>query len=717
MIERTANQHVANLLNFSGRAKLPVILQSEAAECGLACITMVAKYHGHKTNLNTLRTEHAISLKGATLPGLINIAQKLQLSGRALRVNLAEITQLKTPCLLHWNLNHYVVLKQVGKHSITVHDPALGRREYCYDEASKYFSGVVLELTPTSDFKQIEVKKQASFSDFWAGVIGLKKTLLQVFLLSMMLQLFAIISPFYMQLVVDEVVVSADLSFLKVLAAGFGLLLLIQLVMAAFRSTVILFMSNQLSVQYASNLLRHLLKLPLDYFEKRHMGDIVSRFGSLENIKQLLTTGLIETMVDGVMAIGLIIMMYIYSTLLGIMVTTAFLIYAIFRYVMYQPLRTVTEENIMAQAKQNSNFMETVRGMQTIKLFGHETQRQTQWNNHYVDELNTGIKIGQLHISYTLINGLIFGVENILVIYVAATQVMGNLLTVGMLFAFMSYKTQFTEKISNLVDKLIEFKMMSLHLQRLGDITLSDPEKNLESERVDFRTQGKISCHNLSFAYSDSTPEIFTGLNFAIEAGSCVAIVGGSGSGKTTLVKVMLGLLQASEGCVKVDGQDIRKVGLRNYRQSLGSVMQEDALLSGNIADNITFFDQNRDLEYMEQCAKMAAIHDDIEAMPMGYHSLIGDMGSGLSGGQKQRLLLARALYKKPQVLFLDEATSHLDVFLESKVNEAIKALNITRIIVAHRKETIATADQVVVLYNGQATVNNTSDYIKCLRQ
>ncbi len=716
MIERTANEHVVNLLDFSGRAKLPMILQSEAAECGLACLTMVAQYHGHKTDLNALRTEHAISLKGATVPGLINIAQKLHLAGRALRVSLSELAQLKAPCLLHWNLNHYVVLKQANKHHITVHDPALGVREYRLDEASKHFSGVVLELTPTREFKPLESTKQARFADFWQGVIGLKRTLLQVFLLSMMLQLFAIISPFYLQLVVDEVIISQDVPFLQVLACGFGLLLLVQLFMAAFRSTVILYMSNQLSVQYANNLLRHLLKLPMAYFEKRHMGDIVSRFGSLEQIKQLLTTGLIETMVDGVMAIGLIVMMYVYSTTLGVIVTLAFVVYTLFRYVMYQPLRAVTEENIMAQAKQNSNFMETIRGMQTIKLFGHETQRQMQWNNHYVDELNTGIKIGQLHISYTLINGLIFGLENILVIYVAAALVMDNLLSVGMLFAFMSYKTQFIEKVSNLVDKLIEFKMMSLHLQRLGDITLSEQEQDLEGRAADFKPAGQISCHGVSFAYDDNTPDILNNLNFNIAAGSCVAIVGGSGCGKTTLVKVMLGLLSATTGCVKIDGRDIRKVGLRNYRQALGSVMQDDALLSGTIADNICFFDPQRDDEQMQACARMAAIHDDITAMPMGYHSLIGDMGSGLSGGQKQRLLLARALYKKPRVLFLDEATSHLDVFLESRVNEAIKGLNITRIIVAHRKETIATADQVIVLYNGQASVNNTADYIKCLR-
>ncbi|HHL31376.1 MAG TPA: peptidase domain-containing ABC transporter [Oceanospirillales bacterium] len=704
-----------HLLNFSGKPKVPLILQTEAAECGLVCMAMVANYYGHKIDLNNLRKEYAISLTGATLTGLINLSDKLFLSSRAIRVNLKELKNIKKPCILHWNLNHFVVLVRVRNNRVTIHDPAVGIREYDLDEASKYFTGVALELSPSEDFKPIKLKSKASLSTFWSSLSGFKRTLLQIITLSFILQFIGILTPFYMQLVIDEVVISEDYDFLTVLASAFALLLLIQLFITALRAMVILIMSNQLSIQMAANLLKHLLNLPMDYFEKRHIGDIVSRFSSLENIKELLTTGLIETIVDGIMAIGLIVMMFVYSVKLGLIASLAGIIYLLFKYIMYLPLRSRTEEKIVAQAKQNSNFMETIRGIQTIKLFAYERQRKMLWNNLYVDELNSGIKIGKLRISYQFYNGLIFGIENIIVIYLAANQVMSSVFTVGMLFAFMSYKRQFTEKISNLIDKFVEFKMMSLYLQRLADIALAETEKDLESAASTEALNGSISCKNLSFRYADDSPYLLQKLNLKIKAGSSVAIVGASGCGKTTLMKIMLGLLRPAAGQVFIDGQDIRKVGLRKYRQHIATVMQADSLLAGNIADNISFFAENIDQEHLYNCAKMASIHHDIQAMPMGYHSLIGDMGSGLSGGQIQRILLARALYKKPKILFLDEATAHLDVALESTVNQSISKLNITRIIVAHRPQTIATADKVIILFNGKASDCNTKEYVDCL--
>ena len=705
------------LLNFSTKNRLPIVLQTEVTECGLACIAMIAQYYGHSVDINSLRMEYSISLKGATLKGLINLANKLHFSSRAIRITMPVINELKTPCILHWDLSHFVVLKKVTDKKIIIHDPAVGIKEYSHEEVADHFTGVVLELTPTKEFKKIESKKKARLSDLWGKIIGLKKTLLQIFFLSLILQLYSIISPFYMQMVVDEVIISQDMGLLKVLALGFAILLLLQLSIMGFRSLILLYMGNQLSIQMAANLLKHLLKLPMEYFEKRHIGDIVSRFGSLENIQQLLTTDIIETLVDGVMAIGLIIMMYIYSPLLGLIVTIAVFIYVIFRLIMYKPLRQRTEENIVANAKQNSNFMETVRGIQIVKLFGDEAQRQAIWQNYYADELNAGIRIGKLNISYAFINGLIFGLENIIVIYLAAINVVENVMTIGMLFAFISYKRQFTDKISNLVEKFVKFKMMSLYLQRIGDIVLSECEPDLEGTGLKEQVQGDVSLRNITFRYADDLPVILENLSCEIKAGSSVAIVGPSGCGKTTLMKIILGLLKPTAGQVLIDGNDINKVGLRSYRQQIGTVMQDDALFSGTIADNICFFDHDRDTDYIRKCAEMAAIHGDIIAMPMGYNSLIGDMGSSLSGGQKQRLLLARALYKKPKIILLDEATSHLDTMLETQINQTIKSLNITRIVIAHRLETIESSEKVLVLFNGVITENDTKEYMSFFKK
>ena len=691
-----------HLLKFSGAKRLPVILQTEAAECGLASIAMVAAYHGYKTDLTALRQAHEISLKGANLEELMQIADKLKLSTRALRLDMEHLPKLKTPCILHWDMNHFVVLKKVSKNSVEVHDPGLGYRKYTKEEFSKHFTGVALELSPTEEFKSTDTRVNLKLSDFWSKVTGLKSTLGKVFLLSLLLQAFAIASPYYMQLVVDEVILSFDQNLLAILAVGFGLLMLIEMMTGAVRSVLLLHFGNLMSIQLGANLFHHLLRLPLQYFEKRHIGDVVSRFGSLQQVKDLLTKGVIEALIDGVMAITTLIMIFLYSPKLSFVVLAAIAVYAVIRIAMYRPLRVMSEEVIVNQAKEQSNFMETVRGIQTIKLFGREVQRQSVWHNKYADSLNAGIRVGHLNIGYEAINKVIFGLENVLVVYFAAMLVMDGDLTVGMLFAFMAYKRQFVEKMASLIEKIIEFKMLSLHFDRLADISLTDKEGNMQGEVSSKAISGAIELQGVTYRYNSKEAPVFKELDLKIKAGESVAIVGPSGCGKTTLAKIMLGLFEAEAGKVQVDGVDIRQIGLSKYRSQIAAVMQDDQLLSGSIADNISFFDPELDMLKVEWAAQIAAIDKDIMSMTMGYNTLVGDMGAALSGGQIQRLLLARALYRKPKILFMDEATSNLDTKLESSVNDAVKNLDITRIIIAHRPETIASADRVIELRYGK---------------
>jgi ATP-binding cassette subfamily B protein RaxB len=692
-----------SLLRFSGTKRLPMIMQTEAAECGLACLAMVAGYHGYKTDLTHLRQSHSISLKGASLEELMEISDKMHMTSRALRLELEHLPQLKTPCILHWDMNHFVVLKKVRKNSVDIHDPGLGERRYTIEEFSKHFTGVALELAPTKEFKSDDTRVNMKLSDFWGTISGLKSTLSKVFILSVLLQVFAIASPYYMQIVVDEVILSYDQNLLVVLAVGFGILMIIEMVTGAVRSTLLLHFGNLMSIQLGANLFHHLIRLPLQYFEKRHIGDVVSRFGSLQQVKQLLTEGVIEAVIDGLMAITTLIMIYLYSPRLSFVVLVAIVIYAIFRVVMYRPLRKMSEEVIITQAKEQSNFMETVRGIQTIKLFGREVQRQGVWHNKYADSLNAGIRVGHLTIGYEAFNKFIFGLENVLVVYFAAMLVMDGELSVGMLFAFMAYKRQFTEKTASLIEKFIEFKMLSLHFNRLADISLTDKEQSLQGNSKPRVLTGGIEVKNVKYRYSEKEELIFSNLNLKIAAGESVALVGPSGCGKTTLAKIMLGLFEPEAGRVEVDGVDIKQLGLGEFRKQIAAVMQDDQLLSGSIADNIAFFDPEQNIEQVEWAAKVAAIDTDIMKMTMGYNTLVGDMGAALSGGQIQRLFLARALYRKPKILFMDEATSSLDTKLEASVNDAVKSLDITRIIIAHRPETIASADRVLELRYGKA--------------
>jgi ATP-binding cassette subfamily B protein RaxB len=443
-------------------------------------------------------------------------------------------------------------------------------------------------------------------------------------------------------------------------------------------------------------LFSHLLQLPMGYFGRRHLGDITSRFDSLSAIRRTVTTTFLEVMLDGLMALVTAAMMLIYSWKLSLIVFAATLLYALLRIVRYGPLRESTEDQIVCAARQETNFLETVRGMQSVKLFNRQEQRTAGYQNLAVDTFNANIRIAKLKIFFHALNGVLFGVENIAVIWLGATLLLDGGFSVGMLFAFISYKSQFTGRMSNLIDNAIDFKMLDVHRGRVADIALTEPEPEIANAGLTPLTlRADIEVRNVSLRYADSEPFVLRHINLRIEAGQSIAIVGPSGCGKTTLLKVIMGLLPPTEGEVLIGGINIARLSTAQYRNLIGTVMQDDQLFSGSIADNIAFFDPQPNLERVEVCARMAAIDEDILEMPMGYQTLIGDMGTVLSGGQKQRVLLARALYKQPRILLLDEATSHLDVTRERQVSEAISFMRLTRVIVAHRRETVATADRV----------------------
>ncbi len=688
-------------LGFGAR-RLPLILQTEAAECGLACLAMVAAHHGLRSDLPTLRQRFSISLKGATLADLVRMAGQLQLSARAVRAEMTHLPELATPCVLHWDLNHFVVLKEVSRGSVVIHDPARGVRRLSLAEVSKHFTGVVLELTPQADFKPRTDQQSVTLRQMLGRVTGLKRSLLQIFTLAVGLEAFLLLAPFFMQWVVDNVLVSADRDLLVTLGLGFGLLVLIQVGTGAIRSWAVLHLSTTLNLQWLANVFAHLMRLPVEWFEKRHTGDVLSRFGAVQTIQQTLTTSFIEAVLDGLLVIVTLAMMLIYSGTLTVIALSSVSAYAVLRWAFFQPLRDATEESIIFDAKRSSHFLESLRGVQAIKLFNRQEDRQARFMNLVVDSMNAHIATRKLGLMFIVLHKLLFGLERIAIVWVGALMVLDHAFSVGMLFAFIAYKEQFAQRVSALIDKLVEVKMLKLQGERLADIVLTAPEV-----QADFTPRANdapltIALKGVSFAYSQSEPDVLHQLDLTIEPGESIAIVGPSGCGKTTLLKLMLGVHTPQSGEIRIGGVTLGQLGLRAWRDMIGIVMQDDQLFAGSIAENICFFDPQPDTAWIGQCARVAAVFDEIEAMPMGFNTLIGDMGTSISGGQKQRLLLARALYKRPQILFLDEATSALDVEREREVNQSIRQLQLTRIIVAHRSETIASASRVVVLHDGR---------------
>jgi len=692
-------------LSFGLGRTLPITLQTEASECGLACLVMVSNYHGFRTDLATMRRLFLISIKGTTLSHLMGMAQAVGFTTRPVKLELEDLKDLRRPCILHWNFNHFVVLKEVGARHVVIHDPAMGIRKLSFDEVSAAFTGVALELWPNPGFKQVTFKQSVKLRDMMGHVTGLYRSLGQVLLLALALEVFALVSPFYMQWVVDHALVSADRDLLTTLALGFGLLVVMQQAISTVRAWVIMHMSTTLNVQWRANLFAHLIRLPVDFFEKRHLGDVVSRFGAIDQIQHTLTSTFVEAILDGVLTVATLAMMFLYSPTMAWIAIGAMLLYGLGRWAWFRPLRNATEEQIVHAAKQQTHFIETVRGVRALKLFQRLDERRNSWLGLFVEQVNADLRTQKLQVMYRLLNGLLFGVERILIIWLGAKLVMDGAFTIGVLLAFIAYKDQFVTRVSGLIDRMVEMRMLHLQGERLADIALAEQEPEVVdtmSKQEIGKLPANIVIQGLRYRYADGEPWVLDGVDLEIAEGESVAIVGPSGCGKSTLMSIMLGLRPFKEGQILVGGQPLSKLGLSHLRNMVGTVMQDDALFAGSIADNIAFFDQQVDLAWVEECARKAAVYEEIAAMPMGFNTLIGDMGAALSGGQKQRILLARALYKRPKILFLDEATSHLDVARESMVNQAIQALDMTRVIIAHRPETIASAKRVIVMAAGK---------------
>lgn len=693
-------KNAAHLLSFKAKKRVPVILQTEMAECGLACLAMISSYYGHEFDLTSLRSKFSIPLTGATLKNVMEIADQLSLSSRPIKAELDQLINIKVPAILHWDLNHFVVLERIVRGKAIIVDPAKGRYSVEADEASKHFTGVVLELTPSKTFTKKNERTPVRLSDFWEGITGLKSSILKIFILTIILQLFTLLAPLYVQFVVDDALLSNDTNLLTVLAIGFALLLLCELLVKAFRSSVILMTGASLGIQMADNLFHHLIRLPISYFEKRHIGDVISRFNSLDHLRELITKGFVEAVVDGLMSIVMLVVVFVYSVKLGLVVVTASLIYLLVRILCFFPLKKKTEESIEAKAKEQTNFIESVRGIQAIRNFGKELYRRVLWQNKYADFANKNIQLGAYSIGFEFILGLVFGLENIIIVFLGAKLILEGAFTVGMLYAFLAYQRLFLQSYQTLIEKIIEFMMIRLHLYRLSDIVKTSVESNYYGSPDGLVSDApQLELRDVSFQFSQGESLLFKKVSFHIKAGETIAIIGSSGTGKTTLLRVMLGLLKPTQGKVLYCGVEIDKLGLKNYRSKVASVMQEDSLFSGSIIDNISFFDADMDRKFAEECAKLACVHDDILNMPMGYNTLVGDMGSTLSGGQKQRLLLARALYQRPKIIMLDEATSHLDIANEAMVNKNLKSMQITRILIAHRPNSIRMADRFFAFY------------------
>ncbi|MEO6153193.1 MAG: peptidase domain-containing ABC transporter [Croceibacterium sp.] len=622
------------------------VLQSEAAECGLASVAMIARFHGHRVDLAGLRRRFPTSIKGMTLRQMIDVASDLELSARPVRLEIDELSQLRLPAILHWDLNHFLVLERADNDGVWLLDPARGRRRMTLAKFARHFTGVALELIPTADFRPIEARVRTRLSDLWSRLSNYRSAVWQVVVLSLIVQVTALTVPLFIQLVIDDGVNQGEASLLTLLLVGFGMIYALQAVSRMLRSWVTLCLGEALTFQLAGNVVRHLLRLPMSWFERRHVGDILSRVGSIQPIQALLTRGVVDAAIDSTLLVMTLLVMLVISVPLTAIVFACTVAYLILSQLFYPALRARSEEEIVARAQAESFQMESLRAMRAIKLHGFETMRESGWRNRYAEVISATYKSEMIRLRLGFAEDSIFSASFLLTVYFGALAVIDQKLTIGLLLAFLSYRSSFAASATSLVGQWQKWRLIGLHLERLSDI-VGEQKEVFAAASVASGTRGTapaIRAVDLTFAYDAGEAPVLERANFEIPAGAMVAIVGPSGAGKTTLMRLLLGLLSPHSGTIEIDGLPLGAATMAGWRQRVGAVMQDDYLLSGTLADNIAFFSARPDQGRVEAAARFARIHDDIVKMPMAYHSLISDMGAALSSGQRQRILLARAV-------------------------------------------------------------------------
>jgi ATP-binding cassette subfamily B protein RaxB len=684
------------------RRRVKPIRQAEATECGLAALAMIANFWGHDFDLGSLRRRFGVSSRGIGLKTLMETADSLGFAPRPLKVRLDGLAALQLPAILHWDMDHFVVVERVKGNKAYIVDPAQDGRWHDRESLSRHFTGVALELRPARNFTPAGERRPLRLSGLWSGAVGLKSSIGQAAVLSLILQAHVLAAPYLLQLAVDEALPALDADLMTMLAVGFALFAIVNAVAFLLRSFVLLTSGTALSFGIASNVARRLMRLPVDWFEKRSVGDVLSRFQSVIPIQRLLTESAAAALIDGLLAILTFALMLVYSPILTLIPLVSLIVYAGFRWATLPAERRAENERIAAAGREQSAMIETLRGIVTLRLAGRETIRHAVWQNRLSESLAANYAFERIRAYQAALAILLAALEFVAVAWLAVTMSIAGEFTVGMIFAFLAYRLQFAMATKSLIDKTTEFRMLGLHLDRLSDIALTGEDRGFAepvAQAKEFR--GEIELRGVAFAYGIHDPDVLKGVDLHIGPGEHLAITGPSGGGKTTLTKILLGLLDPGSGELLIDGIPLARYGRRAYRENVAAVLQDDVLFAGTIADNVAGFEPI-DPERLAEAMAAAAIDEDVEAMPMRQLTLVGDMGSTLSGGQKQRILLARALYRRPRLLVMDEGTAHLDAEHEKKVNRAIADMGITRIVVAHRRETLAAAERVVYLEGGR---------------
>lgn len=713
--ERVAPDVADALRRLGGRrgGRVPYVQQLEAADCGAACLAMVSAYHGHAVTLDRARALAGVN-QGTDALAIIKGAEQLGLRGRGVRIELEDLRYLPRGTVLHWDFNHFVVLDRVGRRTVDIVDPAYGRRTLPLDGFGKHFTGVALAFEPSESF----VATPAGRSKVWrylGQLLSHPGLVTRVLVTSITLRVLALALPILTAMIVDRVVPRGDHGLLLVVGAGVGAVLGFQLLASLIRAHLLIELRTKLDTKMTFGFVSHLLSLPYAFFNRRSAGDLLLRVSSNTQIRELLTSSLLSTLLDGALAVGYLVLLLLLSPILAGLTVAAGALQLTVLLVSRHRYARLAAQDLESQARAQSYLVQMLVGIETLKVAGAEERALEQWANLYVDQLNVSLSRSRMTAVIDSLNALLGAAAPLVLLGAGALLVLDGSLSLGAMLATTALATGFLVPLQSLLASALQLQMLGSYVERIDDVLAAEPEQR-SGAIAPPRLTGAIDVNHVSFRYGPNDPLVVRDVTVKIEPGSTVAIVGRSGSGKSTLAALLLGLHRPTEGRILYDGYDLAELDHRLLRQQLGMVPQTPFMFAGSIRQNIALSDPSLPFDRIVAAAKRAEIDGDIRAMSMGYETVVADSGASLSGGQRQRLALARALVHDPAVLLLDEATSSLDATTERVIVERLREMRATRIMIAHRLSTIVRADQIIVMQDGRIAETGTHDELVARR-
>lgn len=701
----------ARLGDLAPKKKIAFIAQYTATDCGPTCLSMVLAFFGREVRIDELRVAMGCGRDGTSAFSIVDTARLYGLRARGVKIDLLDLVRVKRPAVLHWGFDHFVVFDHLTQDGVLhIVDPAHGEREVSVDEASRYFTGVAILFEKKESFEA--GKRSRPLVGYLARTLKESGDLLRVAVMSLVLQVSGLILPLINGRLVDRVLPHADEHLLVVMVIGLVTVLLFDFISMFARANLLVNLRTRLDVQMTTAFLDHMLALPYPFFQRRPAGDLLTRLNSNQQIRELLTSSVLSTAIDGFLVIVYLALLVAMSPLIAA-VTLLFVAVegGIVLAMRRKQLMLMTSTQVK-QAEAESTLVEILSGIETLKATGTESRAAQRWSNLFVDVMNLSMKRGQLASWQEAILHVVKTLSPFILLVVGAMEVMQSRMTLGVMMSVMAFANGFITPISSLVSTFSQFQLVGVYLERIEDVLASPKEQTRTDLRVPPPLTGAIRLSDVSFQYTPKSPMVVRNVSLDIAPGMLVAVVGRSGSGKSTLANLLCGLYVPTSGNIFYDGMDLSELDLPCLRRQIGVVIQNPYIFGTSVRSNIALGDTTVPFERIVDAAKLARIHDDIHAMPMGYDTPLTGGGSSLSGGQRQRIALARAFLARPPIMFLDEATSALDNVTERDVHHSLESLGCTRVIIAHRLSTVRRADLILVMHEGQLVEQGTHDQL-----